>query len=239
MSLPQPAPRTSLVIPAYNEERRIGELFGGIRHFDGELIVVCDGSDRTPRVVEEIAAARPDLAIRCLKFPHRLGKGGGVKSGLLAATAPSIGFFDADGSTPVAEMERLFALLGSADAVIGSRWMEGSDVVVRQDILRRIASRGFNVIIRVLFGLRFTDTQCGAKVFRKEALDAVLPEVVSAGFEFDVELLWRLERAGYTVVEAPIAWRNRGDSRVRSTDMARMLLSLARVRFGAGRGRRS
>lgn len=236
MSSPH-VPRYSLVIPAYNEELRIGELFDSIRHFDGELIVVCDGYDRTADVVEKIAAARPDLVIRCRKFPHRMGKGGGVKSGLLAANAPYTGFFDADGSTPVTEMERLFTLLASADAVIGSRWMEGSDVVVRQNILRRIASRGFNLIIRVLFGLRFTDTQCGAKVFRKDALDAVLSEVMSTGFEFDVELLWRLQRAGYTVVEAPIAWRNRGDSRVRSTDMARMLLSLARVRFGVGQAR--
>lgn len=223
--------RYSLVIPAYNEERRIGELFDRIRDFEGELIVVCDGTDRTADVVFRIAAARPDLLIRCLTFPHRLGKGGGIRAGMQAASAPAVGFFDADGSTSITEMKRLFALLASADTVIGSRWMEGSDVGVSQDILRRIASRGFNLIIRLLFGLTFTDTQCGAKVFRKEALNAVLPEVIAAGFEFDVELLWRLKRAGFTVIEAPIAWSNRGDSRVRSTDMARMIGGLVKVRF--------
>jgi len=230
MSSP-PDPRHSLVIPAYNEEHRIGELFDRIRHFDGELIVVCDGNDRTADVVNKIAAARPDLVIRCLIFQHRLGKGGGVRAGMQAAKAPYIGFFDADGSTMISEMDRLFSLLVSADAVIGSRWMNGSDVAVRQDLTRRIASRFFNLIIRVLFGLSYTDTQCGAKVFRKEALDIVLNEITATGFEFDVEILWRLKRAGFTVIEAPIVWQNRGDSRVRSTDMARMFFGLVRIRF--------
>ena len=123
---PAPGIRYSLVIPAYNEETRIISLFDAIPSFDGELIVVCDGNDGTPDVVDGIAARRPDLIVRCLRFGHRLGKGGGVIAGLAAARAPFVGYFDADGSTGIAEMERLFGMLAENDGVIGSRWMPGS-----------------------------------------------------------------------------------------------------------------
>ena len=94
-------------------------------------------------------------------------------------------------------MQRLFSASAAADGAIGSRWVDGSKLTVRQGLLRRLESRGFNLLIRVLFGLSYNDTQCGAKVFKRAAVDAVLPAMVSRGFEFDVELLWRLKRAGY------------------------------------------
>jgi dolichol-phosphate mannosyltransferase len=222
----------SLVIPAYNEEKRIRPLFDAIDRFEGELIVICDGTDRTAQVVEEITRIRTDLAIRCLTFNHRLGKGGGVIAGLSTARAPRVGFFDADGSTTISEMMRLFSCLADNDGAIGSRWVAGSTLTVRQGILRQFESRSFNLLIRCLFGLDFHDTQCGAKVFRKTAIDRVLPAMVSRGFEFDVELLWRLRREGSRVVEVPIEWQNKGDSRVRKRDMVRMVAGLFRVRLG-------
>jgi len=224
----------SLVIPAYNEENRIQSLFHEIAGFDGELIVVCDGTDRTADCVRQIASSRQDLSIRCLEFNHRLGKGGGVIEGLKAAQAPLVGYFDADGSTSIEEMLRLFSHLSSSDGAIGSRWVPGSTLRVRQGILRRMESRAFNLLIRLLFGLTYNDTQCGAKVFRKAAIDTVLPQMVSRGFEFDVELLWRLRRAGYTVTEVPIVWQNKGDSRVQKRDMIRMLNGLFAIRFSSG-----
>jgi dolichol-phosphate mannosyltransferase len=222
----------SLVIPAYNEENRIRPLFDAIAGFDGELIVVCDGTDGTAQVIEEIQRTRPELTIRCLTFSRRLGKGGGVIAGLSVARAPLVGFFDADGSTTMAEMMRLFSCLSDTDGAIGSRWVAGSTLTVRQGILRRLESRSFNFLIRVLFGLNFHDTQCGAKVFRKNAIDRILPAMVSRGFEFDVELLWRLHSAGCRVVEVPIEWQNKGDSRVRKRDMMRMVGNLFRIRLG-------
>ena len=206
-------------------------LFASIRQFDGEIIVVCDGDDRTADVVETLAKNIPDLSIRCLRFPVRLGKGGGVRAGLAAARAPLVGYVDADGSTEIDEMCRLFSHLSSYDVVIGSRWVPGSTPAIRQDWRRRLESRGFNLIIRLLFGLSFHDTQCGAKVFKKAAVDAVLPHLIAQGFEFDVELLWRLSRAGYQIEEVPVEWQNKGDSRVRRGDMLRMLAGLLRVRF--------
>ncbi len=224
--------RFSLVIPAYNEEQRIIPLLDSISGFDGELIIVCDGVDTTAEIVGRIAAERPELVIRCLRFDHRLGKGGGVIAGLMAARYPLVGYFDADGSTGIDEMKRLFTTLTPVDGAIGSRWIPGSTLRVRQSILRRVESRAFNLLIRLLFGLTFHDTQCGAKVFKKSAIDAVLPMMISRGFEFDVELLWRLKRAGYVVSEVPIEWQNKGDSRVQKRDMLRMLSGLFMVRFG-------
>jgi len=226
--------RYSLVIPAYNEEKRIGTLFDTITGFDGELIVVCDGTDTTAEVVERIAQKRADLLIRCLRFEKRLGKGGGVIAGLAAARAPLVGYVDADGSTSLDELKSLFSQLGAYDGVFGSRWVPGSHLQVRQGLLRQLESRGFNLFIRLLFGLDFRDTQCGAKVFKKSAIDAVLPLMVSRGFEFDVELLWRLTGAGYKIREVPIAWQNKGDSRVRKRDMIMMLAGLFRVRLHTG-----
>jgi dolichol-phosphate mannosyltransferase len=230
MSTP-PDIRYSLVIPAYNEENRILPLFDAVSSFDGELIVVCDGADKTAEVVDRIASRRRDLIIRCLRFEKRLGKGGGVLEGLAAARAPYVGYFDADGSTTVDEMKRLFLQLGDNDGLIGSRWVPGSTLQVRQSILRRIESRAFNLVIRILFGLSYHDTQCGAKVFRKAAVDTVLSDMRSRGFEFDVELLWRMKNAGFRVSETPIVWQNKGDSRVRKSDMIRMLAGLITLRL--------
>jgi glycosyltransferase involved in cell wall biosynthesis len=230
-----PEIRYSLVIPAYNEEHRIAPLFDSLYGFEGELIVVCDGVDGTADIVDRIASRRPDLNIRCLRFEDRLGKGGGVIAGLAAARSLFVGYVDADGSTSIDEMKRLFGSLATADGAIGSRWIPGSKLKVRQGILRQFESRAFNLLIRVLFGLTYHDTQCGAKVFKKSAIDSVLPMMTSRGFEFDVELLWRLQGAGFEVAEVPVEWQNKGDSRVQKRDMLRMLLSLVRVRFGFGR----
>jgi glycosyltransferase involved in cell wall biosynthesis len=228
-------PARSLVIPAYNEENRITLFFDSITRFEGEMIVVCDGTDRTAAIVESVASRRTDLSIRCLRFDHRLGKGGGVIAGLQVARAPFVGYVDADGSTSIEEMLRLFASLPAADGAIGSRWVAGSNLTVKQGFLRQMESRCFNLLIRLLFGLSYNDTQCGAKVFTKKAVDEVLSQMVSTGFEFDVELLWRMKKAGFCVEEIPIEWQNKGDSRVQKRDMIRMLSGLFTIRFGKGR----
>ncbi|CCJ35416.1 Dolichyl-phosphate beta-glucosyltransferase [Methanoculleus bourgensis MS2] len=222
----------TLVIPAYNEEARIGSLLEGISGFPGDLIFVCDGTDATPAVIGAFADDRPSLSIRCLTFPSRLGKGGGIVAGVREASTPYIGYMDADGSTSLSEMERLFDRLATVDGAIGSRWVPGSVLTVRQGLRRRVESRLFNLLVRMLFGLDYRDTQCGAKVFRKEALDAVLPSIRSTGFEFDVELLWRLRQNGYRVEEVPTTWENRDESKVTTSDARAMLLGMLRLRFG-------
>lgn len=221
----------TLVIPAYNEESRIQGLIGSIAEFPGEVIFVCDGTDRTADILEEYSRDHPSVRLKCLRFTTRLGKGGGIREGLLAAESGYVGFMDADGSTPLSEMTMLFGRLAEVDCAIGSRWVPGSEIPVRQGILRRVESRTFNLLIRGLFGLSFKDTQCGAKAIRKSAIDAVLPDIRSRGFEFDVELLWHLNRQGYSIREYPIRWENRTDSRVKSSDILKMLAGLFTIKL--------
>ncbi len=102
---------------------------------------------------------------------------------------------------------------------------------VHQGWIRRLQSRAFNRMIRLLLGLPFRDTQCGAKVFRKDAIDTVLPEIVSSGFEFDAELLWRMNMHAFVIKELPIVWTNRGNSRVHGRDVVRMLVGLIALRI--------
>ncbi|MDK2916413.1 MAG: dolichol-phosphate mannosyltransferase [Euryarchaeota archaeon] len=222
----------TLVIPAYNEERRIRSLLDDVSGFKGKLVFVCDGTDATAEIIGAFAEAHPSLSIRCLTFPTRLGKGGGVVAGMKAATTPYVGYMDADGSTALSEMERLFGRLATADGAIGSRWVPGSVLPVRQGLRRRVESRLFNLMVRALFGLDYRDTQCGAKVFRRDALNSVLSSIRSTGFEFDVELLWRLRRNGYRVEEVPITWENRDESKVATSDAKAMLFGMIRLRFG-------
>lgn len=222
----------TLVIPAYNEEKRIQSLLKDLSDFRGEIIFVCDGTDATPAIIAAFAADHPSLSIRCLTFSARLGKGGGVVAGLREASTRYVGYMDADGSTSLSEMERLFDRLADVDGAIGSRWLPGSVMTVRQGLRRRAESRLFNLAVRLLFGLDYRDTQCGAKVFRREALEAVLPSIRSTGFEFDVELLWRLAQSGCRVEEVPITWENRDESKVGTADAKEMLSGMIRLRFG-------
>ncbi|WP_245618567.1 hypothetical protein [Methanogenium cariaci] len=144
-----------------------------------------------------------------------------------ANTPPYVGFMDADGSTTVPEMRHLFAALIDADGgAIGSRWIKGACVPVRQSMGRQVQSRLFNLFVRLFFALPYQDTQCGgAKVFRTAAVQAVLPSVQSpGGFEFDVELLWQMRRqGGFVVTEVPIHWEDQPDSRVGGTTGFAML----------------
>ena len=221
----------TIVVPAYNEEERIGGLLEAFTGFEGSVIVVADGTDRTADLVREFGDAHPDLDLICLEFPSRLGKGGGIMAGFRVAGTPYVGFMDADGSTAPAEMARLFSFLADADGAIASRWCPGAIVPIRQGATRRLQSRAFNLLIRLLFDLPYADTQCGAKVFRAAVLDPVLDEMTLTGFEFDVELLWRLRRSGAQVVEVPTVWHDRGGSKVGGGDSMQMLRRLVALRW--------
>jgi dolichol-phosphate mannosyltransferase len=174
------------------------------------------------------------MRVTCLEYPKRLGKGMAIREGLMKAVTPCAGYMDADGSTSLEEMNSLLNGLTTTDGVIGSRYVPGSVMTARQGIFRRLESRTFNLIIWLLFGLPYHDTQCGAKIFKTGPLKKVLPEITSTGFEFDVELIWRMRQSGFDIKELPIIWQNRGDSRVKGQDAVSMLLNLFKIRFGRG-----
>ena len=225
------------MVPAYNKERSIEEVltsYSGYleRRFKfHEIIVVCDGvTDRTPEIGERLS--KQDRRIRLLKFPERLGKGGATIEGFRHAGGDLVGFVDADPSTKPSELGKLLDGLDSGiHAAIGSRRGGGAVLLSKPPLLRRLFSRGFNCLVRLLFKLPFRDTQCGAKVFRGAALQEVLPDMVSRGFEFDVELLWRLKRRGYEIREVPIEWTYDPSSTFGLRFIPQMAASLLEVRF--------
>ncbi|MBV8117479.1 MAG: glycosyltransferase [Candidatus Eremiobacteraeota bacterium] len=229
--LPRPRPRFSVIIPAHNEQERIGKTlddFVGV-FTDSEIIVVLNGcTDATRDVVNRMRA--PNLVI--IEIPDAVGKGGAVRAGFLTACAEVIGYVDADGSTPAREMRRLCEAVGDSDGVVGSRWLPGSLVAIRQSWVRRLASRNFNVIVRILFGLNYYDTQCGAKVFRRGALERVMRDVETANLAFDVDLLFTMKRLRMQIREEPTYWIDMQGSRVKLASASlHMFAAIVRLRL--------
>ncbi len=231
-------PTLSIVIPAHNEAERIrAPLEAYARHFatgygnSFEIVVVTNNSwDATERVVAEIAQRYPQIGQ--VVIPERIGKGGAIIEGFRRAKGAVIGFVDADGSTPPEECDRLMSLVGQWDGVIGSRWVEGAIVPIPQRLLRRVLSRGFNLLIRLLFGFPYRDTQCGAKAFKREALTAVTDDLGITDYAFDVNLLYLLRQRGFVVHEVPICWYDREGSRLKASQVVpRMLIAVVQLRL--------
>lgn len=221
----------SIIIPAYNEANRIKKaLRSYATGLSGqELIVVFDGQDNTPDIVEDMAKEFP--AIRLLSFHKRLGKGGAIIEGFKAARGDRIGFVDADDSVSPKDLKQMFETLGVVDGVIASRRLAFSRIIVKQPLKRRLASKGFNIFVRTLFSLPFKDTQCGAKVFMRRAICDIIDELETSGFEIDVEILWRLKNRGYKVVEYPITWSHSDGSKFKLSHSLAMFSSLIKIRF--------
>jgi len=227
-------PRFSLIVPAHNESARIGKTI--VEYLDAfedsEVLLVLNAcTDDTEAVAYEAAAGRPNL--RLIHIDHAVGKGGAVRAGFLAARAPVVGYVDADGATSGAEMRRLFEMVGpGVDGVIASRWSFGARIAVAQPLLRRVAGRCFNALVRILFGLPYTDTQCGAKVFSSEAIGEIAPRLEVSNFAFDIDVLYALRRAGRKVIEVPTVWNDVGGSKLRVADASRsMLQAVLRLRI--------
>jgi glycosyltransferase involved in cell wall biosynthesis len=228
----------SIVIPAHNEEHRLTPTLVDYVEFcreryrdEFELIIVANHcSDATVQVARKIAETCPQIKI--VVEPSRVGKGGAVEIGLKQAIGERVGFVDADGATPPREFGKLIDNLGDAGAIIASRWIAGADVNPPQPPLRRAASRVLNhLIVRHLFGLRIHDTQCGAKLFRRDALDQILREPLEPGWAFDIDMLCRLKNNHYTVIEFPGEWHHIPGSAVTFLAMSlQMLGSVLRLK---------
>lgn len=222
----------SLVIPAYNEEKRIEDVLKAYKNVADEVIVVANGcTDATVEIVDKFSKKYPN--IKLVVFEEKLGKGGAIIEGFKKASHGIIAFVDSDLSVPPEELERLVRMLKNRGfaGVIGSRRAEGSEIVIKQPFFRRLSSRIFNLLVRTLFGLKFRDTQCGAKIFRKSAIDAVIDSIHTRGYEFDVELLWKLDKKGFVIKEAGIRWGHSGESKFRLSYGPEMLINLLRIRF--------
>jgi len=239
-----PATESSLLllIPAYNEEGRIGPVlqeFGDYyrAHYSGrfELVVVLNGCrDRTQDVVDSVARQFP--FIRSLNFPAPIGKGGALIEGLkLAPTADLVAYVDADGATsPQALHELVRRCRGRIDCVIGSRWLPDSVLHQSQTWVRRTFSRGFHLIVELLFRMGIQDTQCPAKVARRAAIEKIHSQLQTADLAFDVNLLYVLKREGFHVLEVATEWTDKIGSKVTQSLLRSslvMFLSVVRLRL--------
>jgi glycosyltransferase involved in cell wall biosynthesis len=207
----------SIIIPAYNEEKRLPATLKRVCEFLErsewefvEVMVVDDGSaDRTAQVAESLGA-------RLLRNPGNRGKGYSVRHGMLEARGEWALFTDADLSAPIEELEKLWAAVErqSADGAIGSRALDRSLIGVHQPAFRESVGRFFNLMMRAITGLPFKDTQCGFKLFRTSAARDIFSRQLLDGFGFDVETLFIARKLGFRVIETPVRWNDVAGTKV-------------------------
>ena len=234
-----PDPSLLLLIPAYNEERRIEPVLRDYarffqEHYHGkfQLVVVLNGcTDNTLAVVQRVASEFS--AVSLLEFKGPIGKGGALIEGLkLAPLGDLIGYTDADGATPPHAFHELVKHIGVADCVIGSRWRRGAVIHQSQAGHRKLASRMFHLIVQLLFWLNIRDTQCGAKVMKRAAVEKIYPYLRIADMAFDINLLVALKRAGFRILEVPTEWTDKiGSKVVLGRTSLTMFLSTVRIRL--------
>lgn len=210
-------PYLSLIIPAYNEARRIAETVKTVRaYLDAfgrpyEIIVVDDGSTDATR---EILSGIENTQVISHQPNH--GKGYAVRQGMLASRGEYAAFTDVDLSAPIDELPKLFdAVQAGADVAIGSRAVSGSQLLIHQPRYRELGGKMLNLVIRLLAVPGIMDTQCGFKLFVGDAARLVFAKCVLNGWGFDVEALYLARRLGYRVVEVPVRWSHDADTRIK------------------------
>lgn len=224
----------SIIVPAYNEALRLPPtLLLAADYLEGkdyEIIVVSDGStDDTVDVVHKMSKLRPK--IRLISLNENQGKGKAVRVGLSEAKYPTIGFIDADGATPIEELDKLLSALNDgADIAIGSRALRDSKVETL--IHRRALGRIFNFFVNLISVPGIADTQCGFKFFKIEAFKKIYPHLTCNRFGFDVEILLLAQKLKLKIAEVPIRWTNIPGSKVNLvTDSAQMLLDIVKFKW--------
>jgi len=235
----------SIIIPAYNEEKRLPATLERIQSYlagsgwkFSEVVVVDDGSrDRTAAKVEKVA--RRARSVRLLRNPGNRGKGYSVRHGVLDAKGEWVLFTDADLSTPIEELEKLWTKVQEARAqvAIGSRALDRSLIGVHQPLFRETAGKLFNLAVRLMTGLPFWDTQCGFKLFETRAAREIFRRQQLERFGFDVEVLFIARKLGYSAIEVPVRWNDVAGTKVSTLNGLSAFLDPVRVRLNHIRGR--
>ncbi|HLB49069.1 MAG TPA: dolichyl-phosphate beta-glucosyltransferase [Anaerolineales bacterium] len=232
-------PDLSVIVPAYNEAKRIAPSLEKIVAYlraqphSWELIVVDDGSrDETVEVVNKFTGGIPEAKL--IGYQPNRGKGFAVRTGVLASKGVWVVFLDADLSTPPDEIEKaLLYLRDGYDMVIGSRALPDSQIERKPPLYRRFATAIFDLVKHILVGLwQFSDTQCGFKAYRRNAVRPLYEHAVIDRFMFDVEILYLAERKRLKVHEMPVRWADASGSKVRFLEgVYNMVKDLLRIRW--------
>ena len=227
-------PHLSIVIPAYNEQERIVATIGAIAShvsdlgFPWELLIADDGSkDQTVAIVEELGLAN----VTVLKTPKNGGKGNAVQRGMLSAQGEYVLFADADNSTPIEEVSKLLTKLEKEgyDVAVGSRAAEGAEEG-KKSLLRKILSGGLRLIVKYVLHIGVKDTQCGFKMYTREAARKLHTKQTIMGFSFDLEILYLASKYGYKIAEVPVAWVDAPGSKVDTKkEVQRFLRDLVKI----------
>ena len=229
----------SVVIPTYNEAKRVEKTIGTIGHFltrkkaNYEIVVVDDGStDGTLNVVRKLQENR----VKTLSNRENRGKGHSVKRGVFASAKPWILVTDADLSTPIEELEK-FIPHTDHDVLVGSRALPASQVIVRQPFYRDYGGKLFNMFVQAVTLPGIKDTQCGFKLFRADAARKIFEKHTIDRFGFDVEALYLARKYGFRMKELPVVWKNDPETRVSLLrDPIPMFFDAVRVRLNDLRG---
>lgn len=212
--MPPSTPFLSVIIPAYNEEKRLPDSLERVltfldgQSFSSEILVVDDGStDETATIARRFAGEH--ARVRILRYTPNRGKGHAVRVGMTEADGQLMLLCDADLSTPIEELEKLTHFLDDGyDVIIGSRALPDSDLRVHQPWLRERLGRTFNLVVRILGVRGFADTQCGFKLFTRRAARDIFPRMFTDRWVFDVEALLVARKLGYRIREVPVTWIN-------------------------------
>ena len=230
----------SIIIPAYNEEKRLPATLRTVKAYleaasweFSEIVVVDDGSrDGTVEVARK-------AGVRLLRNPGNRGKGYSVRHGMLDAQGDWVLFSDADLSTPIEELDKLWTAVERerAQAAIGARDLDRSLIGVRQPLFREFGGRFFNLVIRLITGLPFHDTQCGFKLFEGAAAREIFGRQRVERFGFDVEVLFIAQRLGYRTLEVPVRWNDVAGTKVSMLGAVAAFLDPLKVRWNGITGK--
>lgn len=234
----------SIVIPAYNEEKRIGKTLFSVsdylkkQNYLYEIIVVNDGSkDRTVEVIKNLQPSIPNLKL--IDNKKNCGKGSVVRQGLLEASGQYRLFTDADNSTSIEQIEKFLPYFQEGyDIIIASRDIKGAVLDPPQPFYRRFIGNIFNLMVQVILGLwGIRDTQCGFKALNKKAAEDILPRCKIKRWAFDPEILIVGKKMGYRIKEVPVVWKNDPESKVKFKGMVKMGIDLLRIRWNLMTGK--
>lgn len=228
----------SLIIPLYNEQKRLIKLLDVYRYlrkkkFSWEIILVNDGSiDETTRKVKDLVRSHNLKKVKLISYSKNKGKGFAIKSGMLKAKGNYRLFTDIDLSTPINEFDKFLPYLQKYDVVIGSRKMSGSKVIVHQPRMREKLGKGFTKLSQITLQINIKDFTCGFKCLSQNAAMQIFEKQVINGWGFDSEILFLAKKFKYKVREIPVKWINDPRSRVKfPRDIITSLTELIKIRL--------